>query len=73
MARADLETRVEALEVEVARLKDRVERSGEVDERPWWERIAGTFRNDPMYEEAMKFGREYRESSRPRPAQQRKA
>ena len=31
---------------------------------PWWEKIAGTFAENPAYDEAMKLGREYRESER---------
>lgn len=34
-------------------------------ETPWWERIVGTFRDNPEYDEAMRLGREYRESLRP--------
>ena len=37
-----------------------------LDSRPWWERIRGTFKDDPAYEEAMRLGREYRESLRPK-------
>jgi hypothetical protein len=33
---------------------------------PWWKQWAGAFLNDPYYEKAMKYGREYRESLRPR-------
>ena len=35
------------------------------DERPWWEQIGGTFQNDPVFEEVVRLGREYRESLRP--------
>ena len=33
---------------------------------PWWEQIAGTFENDPIYEKAMQLGREYREALQPK-------
>jgi hypothetical protein len=59
MAGAPLESRVEALETELARLKDQLK--GPVR---WWEEI-GTFANDPIYERAMKLGRSYRRSLRP--------
>ena len=59
MAGAALESRVEALEAELARLKEQLK--GPVR---WWEEI-GTFANDPIYERAMKLGREYRRSLRP--------
>ncbi len=63
MSNAELESRLAQLEQEVARLRAKIE--GNAPPVPWWERIAGTFDNDPMYEEAMKLGREYRESLRP--------
>ena len=59
----ELLKRFAKLEMEVARLKAKVERMPAPD-KPWWEKIAGTFANDPMYEEAMRLGREWRESFR---------
>ncbi len=66
MSVAELERRVRALEDEVARLRKRL-RGGDTDLRPWWQRIWGTFAGDPAFEEAMRLGREYRESLRPKP------
>jgi len=63
MSSTKLEKRVAALEEEVARLKSRVDSTGA--SLAWWERIAGTFQKDPVYEKARKMGREYRESQRP--------
>ena len=61
-----LELRVALLEAEVARLKSSL--AGvlppSIDSQPWWENIVGTFANDPTYDEAMKLGREYRDSLR---------
>ncbi|MGE0132360.1 MAG: hypothetical protein AB7U82_30120 [Blastocatellales bacterium] len=60
-----LMARVEALEAEVSRLKQKV--SAEPDsELPWWEKRWGMFDNDPDYEKAMELGRKYRESLRPK-------
>jgi hypothetical protein len=56
--------RVAALEAEVTKLKSQMEAMQ--TPQPWWEQIAGTFQNDPMYEEAMRLGRQYRQSLRPR-------
>jgi hypothetical protein len=61
---SQLEQRVAALEAEVTRLKNQIEALH--PPTPWWEQIAGTFQNDPMYEEAMRLGRHYRQSLRPR-------
>ena len=58
-----LEKRVAALEAEVAQLKQ--ERGNAQVEVPWWEKIWGTFKDDPDYQEAMRLGREYRQAQRP--------
>ena len=63
MASITLEERVAALEAEVARLKQ--ERAVEMPtKKPRWEEIRGMFKGDPIYEEAMRFGREWRQSQR---------
>lgn len=63
MAEAKLEQRMAELEKEVASLRKKVnELSGS---EPWWERIAGTFQDDPIYEKAMKLGRQYRRAQKP--------
>ncbi len=58
--------RLEVLEEEIARIKQRLKRIPEA-KTSWVDEIAGTFANDPIYEEAMRLGREYRESLRPKP------
>ncbi len=62
MDSGELEQRVAALEAELARLRQRLE--GPPHPKPWWERIAGTFANDPVYDRAMELGRKYRRSLR---------
>jgi hypothetical protein len=57
-----LEKRVALLEAEVARLKSKVE--GDSSSKPWWEKIAGTFADNPAYDEAMQLGQEYRNSTK---------
>lgn len=71
MSAQPLEDRVAALEAEVARLRVKVEGAASQG-RDWWNKIAGTFANDPAYEEAMRLGREYRESLRPKPPKRKK-
>jgi len=66
-----LEDRVTALEKDMARLKERLEPTRETSS-DWIDKIYGTFANDPIYEEAMRLGREYRESLRPKPKKRRK-
>jgi hypothetical protein len=60
-----------ALEEEVARLKAKLAGTSASD-KPWWEKIWGTFADDPAYLEAMRFGREYRESLRPKASKRKK-
>ena len=63
MAFADLEERLSRLETEVAALKQ--ERAvAASDKKPWWEQISGVFKDCPEFEEAMRLGREWRESQR---------
>lgn len=66
MAVAEIELRVAALEDEVARLKEQLEKVAP-SQGDWLDDIYGAFNNDPIYEEAMRLGREYRESLRPKP------
>lgn len=66
MAVPGIEDRVAALEAEVTRLKQQIEAVTK-PASPWWQEIYGTFAGDPLYEEAMQAGREYRESLRPKP------
>ena len=63
MVGSSLEERVAALEVEIVRLKQLIEPKMPA---PWWEEWVGAFLNDPYFEQAMKYGRQYRESLRPR-------
>jgi hypothetical protein len=70
MAVPEIETRVAALESEVARLKQRLEDSTE-PKGHWVDKVYGAFADDPAFLEAMSLGRKYRESLRPKPAKRR--
>jgi len=70
MAAVTVEDRLSALEAEVARLKAKIE-GGNKPRRDWLDMIWGSFANDPIYEEAMRIGRDYRESQRPKPRKPR--
>lgn len=59
-----LEARVAALEMEVQRLRNELP-AQQKRSIPWWEKVTGTFAESEGFEEAMQFGREYRESLRP--------
>jgi len=55
-----LEERVSALEKELSELRRNLEDSK--SQKPWWEKVSGTFEGDESYREAMKLGGEYRRS-----------
>ena len=65
MAAPQIEQRLAALEAEVARLKEQLANAVPA-KGDWLNEIYGAFENDPIYEEAMRLGREYRESLRPK-------
>ena len=56
----NLEKRIENLEREVQALRSAARR--EKNRSPWWERLAGTFENDPLFDEMVEAGRKYRKS-----------
>lgn len=58
-----LEARLAHLEAEVALLKHKAEK--DISPKPWWEQIAGKFANNSTYDEAMRLGREYRDTLSP--------
>lgn len=54
-----VEERLSAVEQQLADLKRRITTN---DGRSWIERIAGTFKDDPDFDEIVRLGREFRES-----------
>jgi hypothetical protein len=72
MSAKPLEERVAALEQEVAILKARVDASHKAGQANWVDKITGLFANDPAFDEAMRLGRKYRESQRPKLRKQKK-
>ena len=66
MATTSVEERLATLETEVAELKKRIETENPPAALPWWEKIFGTFDGSEEHAEAMRLGREYRESLRPK-------
>jgi hypothetical protein len=65
MSTVPLKDRVAALEYEIAQLKAKLETPTELNE-PWWKQIQGTFAGDPAYLEAMRLGKAYRDSFKPK-------
>ena len=69
-----LEKRIAAMEVEVQALKRQL--SNRAPDRPStrsWLDDAGRFKDDPVFDEIVRLGREYRESQRPVTKKRKKA
>ena len=64
MTLKELEARLTALEKVVEQLRAQVAGTGK-PERHWWHEDAGRFANDPVFDEIVRLGREYRESLHP--------
>jgi hypothetical protein len=58
---ANLKKRVDALERGLRSLKSAVQKNK--SQGPWWERLAGAFSDDPLFDEMVEAGRKYRRSS----------
>lgn len=57
MSQVNLEHRVEALERELAQIKRQLEK---LRVPSWFDRVAGSFRDDPEFGEILRLGREFR-------------
>ena len=60
-----LEERIIALETKMEQLEKAKEGDKSDEEIPWWKKIVGIYADCPEFEEAMKLGREWRESEDP--------
>jgi hypothetical protein len=65
MADTKIELRLAALEEKVARLEQQATAPSE-SKKHWIDDVVGAFADDPDFWEAMRLGREYRESLRPK-------
>jgi hypothetical protein len=61
-----LEGRLTAVEKELAELKQLVATNNSQSATAWWDRMFGSFADSEGFEEAVRLGREYRESLRPK-------
>jgi hypothetical protein len=62
-SKLSLEERLALVEATLADLQRQVEANSAP--KSWLEQIAGTFQDDPVFEEMLRYGREYRESHYP--------
>jgi hypothetical protein len=63
MTTQQLEARLATLEEEMAQMKQLLIVRGASPQIPWWEKIAGSFADDPDFDEAERLGREWRKSA----------
>lgn len=70
MTAKDFEERLIALEAKLAALQAQMEKQRPRQDHPnpkgpWWREGAGRFAGDPIFEEIVRLGREYRMSTHP--------
>ena len=63
--KAKLEERIATLETKVEALEEKLT-TETATVKPWWGSIVGAFAGDEDFKEAMRLGRAYRESLRPK-------
>jgi hypothetical protein len=57
--------RIQKLEEQVSGLSRQSDTQDTRSDSAWWKKIVGVNEDDPEFDEAMRLGREYRESLRP--------
>ncbi len=60
MSEPTIEARLTDLEKKVARLMNEPAHANGTE--PWWQKHVGAFKDDPLYDEAMWLGAEYRKA-----------
>ena len=61
-----LEERLTILERELRKVKAELKTVRKETQRPWWEQLAGQFKNDPLFDQIVEAGQQYRRSKTPR-------
>jgi hypothetical protein len=57
-----LEVRVASLEADLIQMKQILSEFIQ-KKSPWWSKVAGSFENDPTFDEAIRLGQEWRKSA----------
>ena len=57
-----LERRVTVLERELRKMRSELKAVRKVSQQPSWKRLAGRFKNDPLFDEIVEAGNAYRRS-----------
>ena len=61
-----LEERITALEQQMGNLQAELAEIRQQTQTPWWERLAGGFKDDPHFDTIIEAGKAYRRSLTPR-------
>lgn len=57
-----LEDRLTALERQLQMMKSQLKAVKKASKKPWWEDLAGRFKNDPLFDEIAEAGQSYRKA-----------
>ena len=57
-----LEERMTTLERDMTEVKESIETQNSRQPNPWLDQVYGAFKDDPLFDEAVKYGRMWRES-----------
>ena len=57
-----LEERMTTLERDMTEVKESIETQNSRQLNPWLDQVYGAFKDDPLFDEAVKYGRMWRES-----------
>ena len=57
-----LDCRVTLLERQLRKMRSELQVARQASQEPWWKRLAGKFKNDPLFDETIKAGKAYRRS-----------
>ena len=57
-----LDRRVTVLERELRRMRSELRVARKASQKPWWQRLAGKFKNDPLFDQTIEAGKAYRRS-----------
>lgn len=57
-----LDRRVTVLERELRKVRSELSVVRKASQQPWWQRLAGKFNNDPLFDQTVEAGQAYRRS-----------
>lgn len=58
----NLEKRITTLERKLRKVQAELKEVRQASRQPWWEQLAGRFKDDPLFDEVMEAGQKYRRS-----------